>query len=67
MISTDFFQSVIDILIEKKIKLSQKIIDFYTKKLDSDDEQEYNKILELLSAKINDSLNQEQKQLIEIL
>ena len=67
LIGTKFFQNVIDILIEKKIKLSQEIVDFYIKKLDSDDEQEYNKTLEILSNKIKDSLNQEQKQLIEIL
>ena len=31
LIDTNFFESVVDILIEKKVKLSQEILNFYIK------------------------------------
>ena len=67
LINTDFFENIITILLDKKIQLSQEIIKFYIKKIDSNDEQEFNKTLAFLLEKIYDSLNQEQKNLIDIL
>ena len=67
LINTDILENVVDILINKKITLSKEIINFYIKILNSDNEQQYNKTLEFLSKTINNSLNKEQKLLIEIL